>query len=363
MKKINLIFFIPQFVLGGEGKSITSLCKNINKKKFQISIICMNKCYYKNDLRKFCKIYELPIKRAVFAQKKVRDIVKKTIGGHKKNIFISSLFYSNALSSIFQKKYDNLKFLFMERTAFKELYIYFNFYDYLKKSIIKLILKLFYGRADIVVANSKKVAKEINEFSNVKSTHIYPGSFHKIINKRKKIKTPIRIICIGRLTEEKGFDVLINGVKNIDKDKYQLSIIGEGILKKKIQDLIISNNLNKNVKLLGKKIKVLKYILKSDLLINPSYFEGFPNVVIEALSCGTPVICSKSHGGVYEILKNEKYGDLFNNGDAKSLENKIKKFIKNPSILIKKSRMGQLDLHRFSRKNSAERYEDIFHKL
>ena len=47
MEKINLIFFIPQFILGGEGKSITSLCKNVNKKNFKISIICMNKCYYK----------------------------------------------------------------------------------------------------------------------------------------------------------------------------------------------------------------------------------------------------------------------------------------------------------------------------
>tara|TARA_A100001015_G_scaffold221009_1_gene248704 strand:+ start:254 stop:1345 length:1092 start_codon:yes stop_codon:yes gene_type:complete len=363
MEKINLIFFIPQFILGGEGKSITSLCKNINKKNFKISIICINKCYYKKDLGKFCKIYELPTSRALFAQNEISNIIKKTIKGSKKNIFISSLFYSNALSAIFQKKYENLKFLFMERTAFKELYGYFGFTDFIKKNIIKVILKLFYKKADIVVANSKKVAGEIKKFSNVNATHIYPGSFNKIQIKKEKKNKLIKIISIGRLTEEKGFDVLIKAIKNIDKNQYSLSIIGDGYLKQNINNLVKKNGLTKNVKLLGAKKKIMKHIMKSDLLINPSYFEGFPNVVIEALTCGTPVICSKSHGGIYEIVRNQKYGDLFENGDPKSLENKIKKFIKNPNRLIKKSKNGQLDLERFSQKISAKKYENIFFKL
>ena len=156
---------------------------------------------------------------------------------------------------------------------------------------------------------------------------------------------------------------MIDGIKNIDKNKYNLSIIGDGYLKKKIYDLIKKNGLEKNVKLLGQKKKVMKYIMKSDLLINPSYFEGFPNVVIEALTCGIPIICSKSHGGVYEILRNQKYGDLFENGDPKSLEIKINQFIKNPKRLIKKSKKGQLDLERFSQKISAKKYENVFLNL
>lgn len=363
MKKKNLIFFLPDFVSGGGGKSITSLCRNLNKKKFSITIICLNKCYYKNQLKNFCKIYEIPKKRAIFAQNEISRIIKKIISKDQKNIFISNLFYANALTAIFQKKYSNLKFIFTERTAFEELSIYFGFYDFLKKIIIKIILKFFYKRADLVIANSKRVASEIRKYSKVNTTYIYPGSFSKIIKRKKKIKKKLNIISIGRLSEEKGFDVLIKAFRNIDKDKYKLYLIGEGNEKKNILTLIKNYNLKNNIKILGFKKNVYPYLKKSDLLINPSYFEGFPNVVIEALSCAIPVICSKSYGGIYEILKNQTYGDLFESGNYKQLEIKIKNFFNNPKKLINKSFKAQLDLDRFSENRSAQKYEKTFSNL
>ena len=363
MKKKNLIFFLPDFVCGGGGKSITSLCRNLDKKKFQITIICLNKCFYKKQLKSFCKIYEIPIKRALFAQKEISKIIKKIVDKNTDNVFISNLFYANALSAIFQKKYSNLKFIFTERTAFSELSIYFGFTDFIKKIIIKIILKLFYKRADLVIANSKKVATDIKNFSNVKTTHVYPGSFLQKIKRKRKNNNKLNIISIGRLTEEKGFDVLIESLKDIDKTKYNLTLIGDGKEKNNLSNQINYLNLQKNVKLLGFKENVYPYLKNSDLLINPSYFEGFPNVVIEALSCGIPVICSKSHGGIYEILKNQKYGDLFENGNADDLKIKIINFLKNTKRLNNKSIQGQRDLDRFSEIQSAKKYERIFLKL
>ena len=79
MKKKKLIFFLQEFVYGGAGKSITSLCKNLNKKIFIITIICLNKCYYKNQLKNFCKIYEINSKRVILAQSEISRIIKREI--------------------------------------------------------------------------------------------------------------------------------------------------------------------------------------------------------------------------------------------------------------------------------------------
>ena len=62
--KIHTIFFLSEFVLGGAGNSIYKLCKNLPKEKYQISIICVNKCYYKKYFKKEgINVYEINAKR------------------------------------------------------------------------------------------------------------------------------------------------------------------------------------------------------------------------------------------------------------------------------------------------------------
>ena len=81
------------------------------------------------------------------------------------------------------------------------------------------------------------------------------------------------------------------------------------------------------------------------------------------MSCSVPVICSRSHGGIYEILKNETYGALFINGSTNDLEKKINNFLKNPTKLIRKCHKARLDLKRFSESKSAKKYENLFLNL
>jgi glycosyltransferase involved in cell wall biosynthesis len=233
----------------------------------------------------------------------------------------------------------------------------------LKKLIIKIIVKFFYKRADLIIANSKFDARQIKKFTSVNTKCVYPGCFQKLVKKNKKKNNHTQIISVGRLSKEKGFDILIKSFKNIDKNKYSLHLIGDGAEKNNLKNLIKKYNLEKNIKILGYKKNIYKFMKKADLLINTSHFEGFGRVVVEALSCGIGVICSRSHGGIYEILKNQKYGDLFNNGDIKSLEIRIKSFLDNPKKLINNSREGQKDLNRFSEKTISGIYEKIFVNL
>ena len=140
--------------------------------------------------------------------------------------------------------------------------------------------------------------------------------------------------------------------------------IGEERKKKKqIRNLIKTKKLNNNVKLHGFKKDIPFILKKSDLLINTSYFEGFPNVVVEALTYQVPVICSKSGGGVFEILKNGKYGDLYEKGDVDLLKMKIENHMKNPQRLVSKSILGSKDLKRFSEKVSTKKYEKLFDSI
>ncbi len=364
MKKKNLIFFLPEFIKGGAGNSILSLCQNLSKNKFHIHILCLGRCQYKYEFRNIAKIFELKAKKTLLAQNEIRKIINKVLVNDEKTLFISNLFHANVLTGLLQPKKKNLKFIFTDRTTLSELFTYFGFIDFIKKSVLKTLVKITYRKADLIIANSKKVAKDLGFFSKCKTTSVYPGSFNKFKKKvRQNNKSPKQIIWIGRLAKEKGVEILLETFNKINKKKYILKIVGDGPLRKKVESKINAYGLRNNIKLLGFQKKIFRYLKKSDLLINTSFFEGFPNVVIEALSHSVPVICSKSNGGINEILANGKYGDLFNISSKNNLDIKVNNFLKNPSRLRKMALSSKNHLHRFEKKKSARIYEKIFDNL
>jgi glycosyltransferase involved in cell wall biosynthesis len=364
-QKIELIFFLPNFSSGGAGKSITELCEKIDKKKFNITIICLNKCFYKNRLLRVCKkIYELGVNKTFYAQILIYRILRKNFKDFKKVIFISNLYYCNALTLLVQRKLKNVYYIMTERTPFEELSIYFGFLDFIKKKIIKLILKLFYHKADLILTNSKKTRNDIRLFSSSRVVYIYPSSYKKNIIKKistSRDKKKI-ILSVGRLSKEKGFDILIRSIPYINYDNFLIKIVGDGPEKKNLINLSKKLGVNEKIIFIGhkKENRILKYYLEANLFINPSYFEGFPNVVIEALSTNLPVICSDSYGGIREILLDNKGGYIFKNGDFHDLANKINLFFKKPDQFINKTKFIKKHISKFSLINTVKNYEKVF---
>ena len=95
MKK-NIIFFLPNFSKGGAGNSILKLCKNLNKKKYNIFTISLKKNSYKTELEKnHIKVFEVNISKTIFALNFiVKNILKKNKLDKKSSIFISNINYA-----------------------------------------------------------------------------------------------------------------------------------------------------------------------------------------------------------------------------------------------------------------------------
>ena len=126
--------------------------------------------------------------------------------------------------------------------------------------------------------------------------------FQKKIKARKKnIKKNIKILTVARLSREKNLEDQIYALKKIDDNKFSLNIVGDGLLEKKLKNLIRNLNIKSKILNYSDHIK-RKLFLESDLFVSSSDFEGFPNTVVEAINYGLPVISSKSHGGINEIL-------------------------------------------------------------
>ncbi len=361
--KINLIFFISEFNLGGAGNSIFKLCKNLPKDKYVISVICLNKCYYKKILNKHgVRVFEIKSYKTLLAMNKIKKLTKKIINSYDQNIFVSNIYYSNILSILFLRNLK-MKIVLIERTPHQELSIYYNFIDYLKKNLLKLLIRLTFFKADICVSNSKFISREYNRIYKLNFKTIFPPSFSgKVFKNTKKIKNKIYFGTVCRLGREKNLQNLIKLLSKF-KNKFIFEIIGDGPEKKNLFNLTKQLGLNKEIKFTGEisPSNINRYFAKFDYYINSSDFEGFPNSVIEALTYNIPVIASQSHGGINEIIINKNFGFIYNN--YRELEIIIKKIIfKKIKYKVNRKKLYK-HLIQFSEERNYQKYDTLFKSI
>lgn len=122
------------------------------------------------------------------------------------------------------------------------------------------------------------------------------------------------IVSIGRLYKEKGFDVIINALTYLPSN-YKLVIIGDGIYRTTLENLVIEKGLQERVKLIGYQRNVEQYLKSADLYVSASCSEGFGLTIIEATAAGIPVIASDIPAFRHMIPANQ----LFEVGNSEQL--------------------------------------------
>lgn len=182
--------------------------------------------------------------------------------------------------------------------------------------IFKMAMRLFYNKADNIVVVSNLIKHDlINNFgiSKDKISVIYnPYNIDQIrslaekdISKEEKVifENPT-LINVGRFSKQKGQKYLIKMIKDLSSviPNIQLVFLGEGSLEEELREQAMLLGVKENVHFLGFKKNTYKYISKSDLFVFPSLHEGFPNALVEAMACGTPVLSADCRSGPREIL-------------------------------------------------------------
>jgi glycosyltransferase involved in cell wall biosynthesis len=170
-----------------------------------------------------------------------------------------------------------------------------------------------------------------------------------------------RLVAAGRLSKEKGIDVLLDAmllVRAAISDAH-LTILGEGPLK---PDLLAQRErlgLNEAVHLVGFQPNPYPYFKHADLLVLPSRLEGLPLVVLEALAVGTPVVASDCPGAVREILGDCTMARLVPPSDPKALAEMIVSALKSANRALQPDEKLDAFLSRFEVKARVRDYEEI----
>ncbi|MFY4787722.1 glycosyltransferase [Aliarcobacter butzleri] len=258
--------------------------------------------------------------------------LKKYIKENNINIVMSFLYrpnYINILAKIFGSNHKSIINIRSTTSRYKN--------EGLLGKINLFLINNLFDKADLIISNSKGVDEDLKSIMNITTNTkvIYNPVDIKYINSKKDICEDVDfdfkedkkyVISVGRLIPLKRNIDLIKAFFKLQKedDNLEVLFLGDGILKNDLINECIKLNIGNKVHFLGNVKNPFYYLSRSDLFVLTSEFEGFPNVLVEAMTCGLPVISSDCKSGPREILEDEKYGLLYPVGDIDTLIEKMK---------------------------------------
>ena len=184
--------------------------------------------------------------------------------------------------------------------------------------------KKAYSKFDEVLCVSQTVKEGVEKKYNVKNARVLynPINREKILKLSNekiddiKLSSKFRLISVGRLSEQKGYDRLLRVFKKLKSDglDIELILVVNGDKYNELNEYIVENKLEKDVTLLGFKENPYKYVRASDLFVCSSKNEGFSLVIAEAMILGLPVI-STNCSGPNELLNFGQFGYMVENNE------------------------------------------------
>lgn len=242
-------------------------------------------------------------------------------------------FWEKSIFLIISKVFNKKVVLHIHGGGFRNFYLS-------RGLIIKILIKFLLNLSDtiIVLSNTwKEFFTQITESDKITIIHnaVNPNFYEVDNTKNSSNKTSIQILFAGYLSRDKGIYDILDAVPLIIKTRKDVKFVFAGAEDKPgeleiIRKRIIRNDIGNYVFFLGvlSKREIISTYENSDIFILPSYIEGMPLTVLEAMAAGLPVI-STPIGGIPEVIVDGVNGFLITPGDYVDLANKISELIEN----------------------------------
>ncbi|WP_283602876.1 glycosyltransferase [Serratia proteamaculans] len=314
----KILFIMPILGRSGADRVIFTLLNNIDRSLFEPYLLL-----YKNDERKNTLVKELKSDvvveylnvtgRARYSLPKILTGIRRTC----KKFDINTIFISSGTSNATLSP-----FLFFFGRGIKKIARESNLPSLFEKNIVaNFLYKKTYKNYDLIVAQSDDMKRDLIYKMQLPEKKIIkinnPLDYKRIkllAAEQPEIVLPpgkINFLTIGRLTHQKGYDLLLKAFSELNKENYHLTIIGEGEDKELLYDLCHDLALTQYVTFVDSIENPYAIMRQADVFISSSRWEGYPNVVIESLACGIPVIANDYPGGIKEIIS-DKNGVICN---------------------------------------------------
>ena len=328
MKK-KILFVLSTLTGGGAERVALTFMNDIDTSKYDVALVLLQEYgEYLNQIPEHVNVHILHKKRTLFSI----FSLKKTIEEIDPDIVYATLFHTSIatyFASFFSRNKKH-KMILRCPTSPKRI---------IEEKEISLpyimTLRYIYNRVDMVMAQTPEMKNELHQYFNVHADKIVsflnPINYTKIDTEIKKGTNPfqknrINLVAAGRLSPEKGFDVLIRAFKKVHNknNAFFLNILGkdEGEYDN-LMILIKDLSLENDVKLWGFQDNPYLFFYHADLFVLSSKIEGLPNAVLENLYLQKPVVATECIPFMHTLIDHGQNGYIVPVDDIDALANAI----------------------------------------
>ncbi|WP_287829122.1 glycosyltransferase family 4 protein [Bacteroides sp.] len=354
-KNKKILCFIDSLAPGGAQRQLVGLAVLLQSKGYSVEVLVYHDIpFYESYLLK----NKVEIFKITGTKYKISRFLKiyKFIRKCQPDILISYLDVPSIMACFIKILYNKNKLIVSDRNTTQHL-------SYLQK--IKFFL---FKNADYIVPNSRsqelfikthypKLSNKVCTITNFVDTSYFKSKYRAQSNLCK-------IVCVGRVAQQKNIFKFIDAIKLVSEKNFKVQVLWFGSQSedyfKICQNKIYELGLNHIFYFLKPTKRIVDEYNKADVFCLPSLYEGFPNVVCEAMSCGLPILCSNVCDNS-DLVEDGLNGFLFSPLSSDDISKKIIKYIELSDI--QKQQMSiesrRLAVAKFSSKRFIEKYLEL----
>lgn len=364
MIKRKITFIVHSLTLGGAQRVLTTLANNLTK-NYEVSIITFIRsdsfyaldkevnlipCF--NNINPSSNPIEA-IKSNYALLKKINIIVKE----NKTDLIISFMTTANILGIIIGR-FNKIPIIISERT---------NPYHQKIPKFWSILRSFCYRYSDMLIVQTETIKKFFKDKVDESKLLILPNPISNELTKNRNLNSLTNkgniILTVGRLTPLKSHAMLIRAFALTEYEKWELWIAGDGPEYQNLESLISELNLDNHVKLLGLVKDVHTLYNTAKVFAFSSTYEGFPNVLIEAMHFGLACVSTDCPTGPSELINSGENGYLVPVNDIDEMRDKLTSLMNNQTIIKQFGKKSMITVQKYEEENVISQWKSVINPL
>lgn len=334
---MRITMLVPELGLGGAERSLVRFANQLSRLGSEVSIIVFRKEVGVEALRLLPRVKVHTAACDSTSNPLLWFLVRRWLKVLRPEVVIGWSTYANMVALITQS--PAWRTIVVERNYPPQLFDA-RWTNPVRRFIVLRLMRTAYRSADMVAANSSHSLKFLRRFVGTRPMYgqfrncieeVELGSSGDRITELSSWPSP-RIVAVGRLAHQKGFDVLLRALARVRKaHDWQVVIVGDGEERERLQRLAAELGVSESVTWMGARRNPIPFYEAAEIVVVPSRYEGFPNVLLEAMALGRATIASDCRTGPAELTQNGKFGALVPVEDVEGLAREIERLGSDPA--------------------------------